>query len=300
MAQPLTYSCVPRETVIVSRLDPHAPRFLFGLSPLSQYDALCQQSATRAAEAIMPSYRPVPAADLELLRKFDTPTICNVVELFDMRSRIGGYMNKRIEACFPKLPPMVGYAATATFRSAAPPRAGNVYSGLAEQVASFAELPGPPVVVFQDLDDPVAAATFGEVMCTTYKAFGAAGLITSGAARDLDQVEAIDFPCFASGVLCAHGYCHVLQINVPVHVGGVMVAPGDLLHGDRNGVTTIPNEIASAVAHACLELAAAEAFVLDYLKSGKVDPRGFAAARKECGDRIEALSRRLKSGSVQV
>jgi len=248
----------------------------------------------------MPSYRPVPAADLELLRKFDTPTICNVVELFDMRSRIGGYMNKRIEACFPKLPPMVGYAATATFRSAAPPRAGNVYSGLAEQVASFAELPGPPVVVFQDLDDPVAAATFGEVMCTTYKAFGAAGLITSGAARDLDQVEAIDFPCFASGVLCAHGYCHVLQINVPVHVGGVMVAPGDLLHGDRNGVTTIPNEIASAVAHACLELAAAEAFVLDYLKSGKVDPRGFAAARKECGDRIEALSRRLKSGSVQV
>src|SRR5580692_6599224 len=130
----------------------------------------------------------VPEADLELLRRFDTPTICNVVELFDIRPRTAGYMDARIQACYPKLPPMVGYASTATFRSAAPPRSGDVYAGLGDQVASFAELPGPAVVVFQDLDSPVAAATFGEVMCSTYKAFGAAGLITSGAARDLDQV----------------------------------------------------------------------------------------------------------------
>jgi regulator of RNase E activity RraA len=242
----------------------------------------------------MSKYHAVSPADLELLRKYDTPTICNVVELFDLRPRTVGYLDGRIRACFPKMPPMVGYASTATFRSAAPPRAGNVYSGLADQVASFAELPGPAVVVFQDLDSPVAAATFGEVMCTTYQAFGAAGLITSGAGRDLDQVEALHFPCFTDGTICAHGYCHILQINVPVHVGGVMVQPGDLLHGDRNGVTTIPNEIASAVAHACAEFAAAESVVLDYLKSGRIDPKGYAAARNECRDRIEALARKLK------
>src|ERR1700752_3882509 len=162
----------------------------------------------------MPTHHVLSAADLEWLRRYDTPTICNVVELFDLRPRTAGYMDKRIVACYPKLPPMVGYASTATFRSAAPPTSGNVYSGLAEQVASFAELPGPPVVVFQDLDSPVAAATFGEVMCTTYKAFGAVGLITSGAARDLEQVEPLRFPCFADGTICAHGYCHILQINV--------------------------------------------------------------------------------------
>src|SRR5215470_2651739 len=111
----------------------------------------------------MAKYHPVPEGDLQLLRKFDTPTICNVVELFDLRPRTAGYMDARIRACFPKLPPMVGYASTATFRSAAPPSAGNVYSGLVDQIASFAELPGPPVVVFQDLDNPVASATFGEV-----------------------------------------------------------------------------------------------------------------------------------------
>src|SRR5919202_4101260 len=167
----------------------------------------------------MPTPRAIPPADLELLRKYDTPTICNVVELFDVRPRHTGYMDARIQACYPKLPPMVGYAATATFRSAAPPRSGNVYAGIAEQVASFAELPGPAVVVFQDLDDPVASATFGEVMCTAYKAFGAAGLITSGAGRDIDQVEALHFPCFCHGFLAAHGYCHIVQLNVPVRVG---------------------------------------------------------------------------------
>ena len=91
----------------------------------------------------MPGPRLISPAVLELLRKYDTPTVCNVVELFDLRSRTAGYMDGRIQACFPKLPPMVGYAATATFRSSAPPRAGDVYSGLAEQVASFAEMPKP-------------------------------------------------------------------------------------------------------------------------------------------------------------
>jgi regulator of RNase E activity RraA len=234
------------------------------------------------------------AADLELLRRYDTPTVCNVVELFDARPRHAGYMDARIRACYPKLPPMVGYASTATFRAAAPPRAGNVYSGLSEQIAAFAELPGPAVVVFQDLDDPPAAATFGEVMCTSYKAFGAAGLITSGAARDLDQVEPLNFPCFAGGTVCAHGYCHIPQVHVPVHVGGVTVHPGDLLHGDRNGVTTIPAEIAAAVAGACAEYMAAEAAVLDYLRSGRIDPQGYGKARNECRDRIDALARRLK------
>jgi regulator of RNase E activity RraA len=242
----------------------------------------------------MPSVRALAAADLEQLRKFDTPTICNVVELFDVRPRTAGYMNARIQACYPRLPPMVGYASTATFRSAAPPRSGNVYSGIGDQVASFAELPGPAVVVFQDLDDPVASATFGEVMCTTYKAFGAAGLITSGAGRDLDQVEALAFPCFTGGTLCAHGYCQIVSLNVPVHVGGVAVHTGDLLHGDRNGVTTIPNEIAAAVARACPEYMAAEAVVLDYLRKGRVDAKGFTAARNECRDRIDALACKLK------
>jgi regulator of RNase E activity RraA len=236
----------------------------------------------------------LPPADLALLRQYDTPTVCNVIELFDARPRTDGYLDGRITACFPKMPPMVGYTATATFRSGAPPRGGDVYAGLGRQVESLAKLPQPTVVVFQDLDDPPAAATFGEVMCTTYKSFGSVGLITSGAGRDLDQVEAIGFPCFTGGTICAHGYCQIVEIGVPVRVGGVTVYPGDLLHGDRNGVTTIPIGIASAVAHACAGLVAAEAVVLDYLRAGKVDPAGFAAAREECHRRISELAKQVR------
>ena len=190
---------------------------------------------------------PIPQSVLEQLRKYDTPTVCNVIELFDAIPRTAGYLDGRIQSCYPKLPPMVGYAVTATFRAGAKPRGGDVYAGLEKQVKLLAGIPGPKVVVFQDLDDPPVAATFGEIMCRTYKAFGAVGLITSGAGRDLDQVQALDFPCFTSGTICSHGYCQIVDLNVPVRVGGVWINPGDLLHGDRNGVTTIPHLGLSAV-----------------------------------------------------
>ncbi len=242
----------------------------------------------------MPSTPGLTADQLAALTKYDTPTVCNVVELWNIRARNLGYMNHHIKACFPKMPPMVGYACTTTFRSMAPPKGGDAYADMVKQVEAFAELPGPAVVVFQDLDEPVAAATFGEVMCTTYKSFGAKGLITSGTGRDLDQVEAIGFPVFTNGTTCAHGYCHMIQVQVPVTVGGIVVYPGDLLHGDLNGVTTIPHEIASEVPGACKELMAAEDIILQYLKKPNPTPQGFGEARKACGAEIQKLGKRLR------
>lgn len=229
----------------------------------------------------------------EDLKKFDTPTICNAIELFDVRPRNVGFMNDTIKACFPKMPPMVGYAVTSTFRSMAPPRGNDVYASMSDQVAAYAGLSGPAVMVYQDLDVPIVSATFGEVMCSTYKAFGAAGLITSGAGRDLDQVEALNFPTFTSGSICAHGYCHTLTVNVPVSVGGIAVYPGDLIHGDLNGVSTIPHEIASEVAGVCRELMTAEQIILDYLKTPNITPAGFGEARKACVAMMAATGRRL-------
>jgi regulator of RNase E activity RraA len=227
------------------------------------------------------------------LAKYDTPTICNVIELFDVRPRNVGFMNGRIQCCFPKMPPMVGFAATATFRSQQQPRSSDVYATLSQQVERFAELPGPPVVVFQDLDNPVISATFGEVMCSIYKGFGGRGIITSGAGRDLDQVEAIGFPAFTDGTICAHGYCHTIALHVPVSVGGVMVEPGDLLHGDRNGVTTIPVEIASEIPDASREFMEGEAFILDYVRGPNPTAKGLAEAHKACRAKFAEISQRV-------
>ena len=132
---------------------------------------------------------PLPPDVLEMLRQYDTPTICNVIELFDVRPRTSGYMDQRIKAHFPEMPPMVGYASTATYRSSAPPQGADVYDAMQKQLSVLRECSGPHVIVFQDLDDPSTAATFGEVMCTSYQTFGAVGLITSGTGRDLDQVR---------------------------------------------------------------------------------------------------------------
>lgn len=237
---------------------------------------------------------PIPPATLDGLQKYDTPTICNVIELFAVRPRSSGYMNKSIQACFPKLPPMVGYAITTEFRALSPPRAGDVYGGMDAQLESIESLDGPPVIVFQDLDTPSAAATFGEVMCSTYKSFGAAGLITSGTGRDLDQVEALGFPAFTTGTCCSHGDCHMLSVNVPVMVGGITVYPGDLLHGDCNGVTTIPVDIASEIPEACQEFMKAEAHVIEYVRSGTPTMADFAKARDAMSADVKTLAKRLR------
>ena len=204
---------------------------------------------------------------LKKLAKYDTPTICNVIELFDVRPRNRGYMDHRIQSNFPDMPPMVGFATTACFRSDAPPAGGDAYGSIQRQLEQFADLPGPAVVVFQDLDDPPAAAVFGEVMCSSYQAFGSVGLVTSGAGRDLEQVRALGYPVFTGSTICSHGYCHMLHLGLPVRVGGLMVNQGDLLHGDANGVTNIPIEIAAAVADLADDFIKAEELLIDYVKS---------------------------------
>ena len=238
--------------------------------------------------------RQLSTEELTALCRYDTPTICNVIELFAIRPQTEGYMDERIRACFPEMGPICGYAATATFRSALEPKGKAAYGTLSDQISRFGDVPGPPIVVIQDLDEPTRSATFGEVMAASYKSFGAAGLITSGAARDLDQVRAVGLPCFADGVICSHGYPRLIDFLVPVHVGGLGVYPGDLLHADQNGVTNIPGEIAGEVADVCEEFCAAESVVLDFCAAGNVTAKGYAEALGELRDRVNGLKQRLR------
>ena len=237
---------------------------------------------------------PVTQAVLDKLAKYDTPTICNIIELFDVVPRNRGYMDARIKCNFPEFPPMVGYAATACFRSDAPPVGGDAYGSIDKQIEMFVKLPGPAVVVFQDLDDPAVSATFGEVMCTCYKAFGSTGLITSGAGRDIEQVRAIKYPVFTGSTIASHGYCHMLNLGQPVRVGGLMVNTGDLLHGDVNGVTRVPIEIAAAITDIADEFVASEKIVLDYVTGPNPTVVGLGAARKEFSAVVAKITERAK------
>jgi regulator of RNase E activity RraA len=235
---------------------------------------------------------------LRELANYDTPTICNVIELFDVRPRNVGYMDQRIQAAFPELPPMVGFAATASIRCASP-ASHSTYDMLDAQLLQMEGLGGPAVVVFQDLDDPAVGATFGEVMCSVYQKFGAVGIVTSGAGRDLAQVHALRFPVFSSATICSHAYTQTVDVGGRVRVGGLVVHTGDLLHGDCNGVTSIPVEIAADVADAAKEFVAAEAHVLEYVQAaGPKTVSELAARRRALVDAVADLRRRLSRGKT--
>jgi regulator of RNase E activity RraA len=231
---------------------------------------------------------------LSKLAKYDTATICNLIELFDVRPHSAGFMDGRIRAAFPELEPMVGYATTATFRSAEPSRGTDVYRTLENQLEQLMSQAGPGVVVFQDLDDPPVGATFGEIMCSVYQAFGAVGLVTSGGGRDLRPIQKLGFPVFIGSTICSHACSHLVDVGRTVRVGGLVVHPGDLLHGDADGVTSIPAEIAAEIVDVADEFIAAERILLDYTQGmGDKTIAELMERRQATGEAIEKLRRRL-------
>lgn len=236
----------------------------------------------------------ISASVLPKLKQFDTATICNVIELFELRPRNRGFMLREITAAFPNMPAMVGFASTVTCRTFVAPVSKAEAASVPDVIIRFDELSGPPVVVIQNLDSGGSAAMFGDVMCNSFMAFGATGLVTNGPGRDLDQVAQIEFPVFHRGIVAAHGYNHMLDIHLPIQVGGISIAPDDLLHGDGNGVTTVPKEIASDVADACAEFAAAEQVIIDVAQSVSPSLADLRAAYQEKAQLVSELGKRVR------
>jgi regulator of RNase E activity RraA len=226
------------------------------------------------------------------LAKVDSPTVANVIELFDIRSRVAGYSSQSLKAVYPKLAPVAGYAVTSTFRSAHPGETGEVYRSMPQIIVDSQSVPAPRIMVFQDLDDPPKSATYGEVMVKSFQKFGFTGLITSGAGRDVEQVRGLNFPCWASSIIVAHGYCRMPESNVPVVVGGLQVRPGDLLHADANGIVNIPHSIAAEVVELLEPFLKAEDIVLDYLNKPNPTPEGYTHALDQARGTIEQLRER--------
>jgi regulator of RNase E activity RraA len=106
---------------------------------------------------------------------------------------------------------------------------------------------------------------------------------------------------FTGATICSHAYCQIADVGATVRVGGLMVAAGDLLHGDCNGVTNLPIEIAAEVADAAADFVAAEAHVLDYVKSaGEKTVSELAARRQAMGEATAALRRRVSRSRAGI
>ena len=192
------------------------------------------------------------AALITLMRSVDTPTICNALELVAGRRLGEGYTRKPIVTARPELPPIVGYAKTATIACSSMPRepAEALNARRLAYYEYIAADPKPAVVVIEDEDEQCGIGAFwGEVQVAIHRGLGVAGGITNGSIRDIDAMDK-DFQLIAGSVMPSHAHVHLTSVDVTVHVHGMRVKPGDLVHGDRHGAVVVPPEMIPGLAHA--------------------------------------------------
>ncbi len=216
----------------------------------------------------MPQESKLTLQELNLLRCLSSCQVADALETLDVRLHNEGFTDSSVRCMFPALPPMVGYAVTARMRTSEPPMSGGAYPDRTDWWSYLLTIPAPRVVVLEDLDRrPGLGSCAGDVHAHIFKALGCAGLVTSGAVRDLQAVESYGFPFFARNVAVSRVYYHMLDFGVPVEVGGLKVRPGDLLHGDRHGVISIPDSVARDIASAAARVAALERHVIELADS---------------------------------
>src|SRR5262245_38069254 len=240
---------------------------------------------------------PLNAQQFDSLRKINTPTIANAIEMFDIRPRNTGFLSPEVRCLFPRLGVMVGYAFTAVI-SADLPAKGFRSIHRFEYWGATAGIPGPRIAVIQDVDTPPCRGSFwGEVNSNIHRALGFIGTVTNGSARDLDEMEALPFHTFAGNPSVSHAYIHLIDFGGSVRIGGTVIAPGDLLHGDRHGVIVIPREVAASVAEAAAEVDSAERELIRYCQSPEFTVDGLTQASGRLESRfLEIVERRRHRG----
>lgn len=234
--------------------------------------------------------KPAPLAPevLAQLRQLDSCSIANAIEAFDVRLRNVGFADSSIRCLFEDFSPMAGYAATVQVRTSDPPMEGHGYFYRLDWLDHVMSIPPPRVVVVEDLDqEPGRGSFIGEIHVNILHALECVGVVTSGGVRDIPAVRALNFQMFARNVSVSHAYGHIFDFGKPVEVGQLEVRPGDLVHGDRHGVQTIPLEIAGKIPAVARRIAQEEQEIIKVCRSADFN-------LKKLRDAVTALGMKRK------
>ena len=213
----------------------------------------------------------VTADQLEALRRMQSCTIANAIETFDIKPRNQGFMSPEVQCVFPEMGGMIGYAVTAVIAASSPPTS-RINVPRPDWFDEVLKVPEPRVVVMHDLDSPNPVGSFwGEVQSNIHRRLGCVGTVTDGGVRDVDEMQEVGFHAFSNSVLVSHGYIHIVDVNVPVTVGGLTVSPGDIVMGDQHGVIGIPKEIAAGIPAAAEKVEQRERTIIDLCNSPDFD-----------------------------
>jgi 4-hydroxy-4-methyl-2-oxoglutarate aldolase len=208
------------------------------------------------------------AEQLERLRRIDACTLANAIETFHERLRDEGFVNHSIGCLFPKLPPIVGYAATVRIRGSAVPTAGGAYPDRTDWWDYVLSLPAPRILVVQDVATKTGLGSLlGAVHTNILRALGCVGAVTNGSVRDIPAIEQLGFQVFAGGICVSHAYVHIVEFGTPVEIGGLKISSADLLHGDLHGVQNIPPGLAERIPAVADQIAAKERALIELCRS---------------------------------
>ena len=185
------------------------------------------------------------SADLDALAAYDTPTICNALELATPERRACGFNRRPLVAPLPgaetgRRPCAHGHDPRAR---AEPAGSNEAREPRLHYYAHVADAPQPSIMVMQDVDGPDRGfgAFWGEVQSNVHKALGCAGVVTDGSVRDIDT-WAPGFFVLVGSVMPSHAHVDVVEIGGAVSVAGMIVDGHDLIHADRHGAVVVPPE----------------------------------------------------------
>lgn len=217
---------------------------------------------------------------LALLKKVDTPTVCNAIEVAQGKRGFNQFTRGTMLSSAPDEASVVGYARVAQIAANDPPtEAPEVIK--ARRMAYYkymSEGPRPGVAVVEDVDYPKAVGAYwGEINTTVHKGFGLGGALTNGVMRDLGDLPE-GFPVIAGSIGPSHAFVHVRTIGKPINIFGMDVNENDLIHADRHGALVIPEEVIPALEEAIIKLLETEKLVLEPAKQDDFDFEKFEAA----------------------
>lgn len=183
-------------------------------------------------------------SDMLRLKRWNTPTLYNGWEQITRRDiAADGFNLEETRDFMPQMGPMIGRAVTVVIEPSNPAHTQNAAVAWRAYREYLASIPGPKIVIVQDLDKPRTIGAFwGEVNSNVHRAFGCVGTITDGAVRDLDEMTNAGFKALARRLCVGHAHVTPVRWNVPVEVFGRTVEPGHLIHADKHGFLVVPPE----------------------------------------------------------
>lgn len=121
-------------------------------------------------------------------------------------------------------------------------------------------------------------ALWGELMTTRAQVLGAAGAVLDGYYRDTDGIASLNFPTFGYGSYAQDQRLRgqVVDFRVPIRIGQVLIEPGDIVIGDRDGVCIAPRRYEDTIFVNALEKVRAEKVVQREIEAGMPSQEAFA------------------------